>query len=104
MALVDEVRALAYTYSVAIKRIRVIGKDGADLCMVTAPETPSAPPGTVLNSYQRDFDVLVNSYADEVQEVRVILKEGQGASQFFPEGTPEKVVWDAIVTKEEMMA
>ena len=93
MPLVDEVRALASRYSVAIKRIRVIGKDGADLCMVNAPETPSAPPGTVLNSY-----------ADEIQEVRVILKEGQGASQFFPEGTPEKVVWDAVVTKEEMMA
>ena len=102
MHLADEAQALANKYAVAIKRIRVIGREGKDLCTVTAPDNPAAPPGTVFNQYQRDFDTLTNKYSDDVQEIRVILKEGQGASQFFPEGTQERVVWDAIVTKEEM--
>lgn len=52
--------------------------------------------------YQNDFDIITAKYAATVQEVRVILNNESGASQFFPPGTPESVVWGSTITKEEL--
>ena len=55
-----------------------------------------------MGEYQSDFDAVTAKYAAILQEVRVILKEDSGASQFFPPGTPESVIWASIISREEL--
>ena len=57
-----------------------------------------------MQTYQQSFYDLVQKYQRVVQEVRVIFRDGAGASQFFPKGTAEAVVWASVILKEELKA
>ena len=101
MRIAEEAQALANKYASAIKRIRIIGTEGKDLCIVTPQENVRLTPA-IMGEYQQDFDTFTNTHSDVIQEVRVILNNEAGASQFFPAGTAEEVIWKSVVTKEEM--
>jgi hypothetical protein len=103
MGIAEDFQCLADSYETAIKRIRIIRKRGKeDLIILPHQGRQTQPP--LLGFYQRDFDAMTVKHAAEIQEVRVILNNATGSSQFFPPGTPEDVVWGSTVTKEELEA
>ena len=99
--LTDDFQQLADRYLIAIKRIRLIRKDGADIIITPQPGKPQGPPHIAV--FRDEFETLTGKHARELKEVRVIHKLG-GATQFFPRGTPESEVWKSTITKEEMNA
>lgn len=102
MRYITEAQLLANKYRTAIKSIRLICKVG--ITPVIVPDDKPVSTITVQNvtTYQQDFNEFTERYRDTIKEVRVIFKGGAGASQFFPRGTSEKVVWESVIPKEEM--
>ena len=102
-----DAQILANKYQSVIKEIRLIAK-GSQVnppAMVTPAETVILDPAKTprnITTYQQDFGVFTERYRDTIQEVRVIFKDGAGASQFFPKGTDERIVWASVIPKEEL--
>lgn len=102
MGIAEDFQHLADNYESAIKRIRIIQTRGKD-DIIIHPQPGHQSRAPLIGIYQRDFDTATAKYAADIQEVRVILKAG-GASQFFPRGTSDEIVWASTVTPEEMKA
>ena len=100
-----DAQTLANKYQSVIKEIRLIPK-GSQLNPppIITPADIVVPEKTPRNitTYQQDFGVFTERYRDTIQEVRVIFKDGAGASQFFPKGTDERIVWASVIPKEEL--
>ena len=103
MIYITEAQLLANKYAAAIKCIRLIQK-GNNLVPIIVPDDRPVPILQVntMTAYQQDFNEFTERYRDMLKEVRVIFKGGSGASQFFPKGTPESVVWESVIPKEEL--
>jgi hypothetical protein len=104
MSLNADAQILADKYSMAVKEIRLIGKDGK-LSDVIQPGY--APKSLLTMDFTRmplnkDFSTFTEEYRSIIQEVRIIYLNGCGASQFFPAGTPEKIVMNAVIPEEEL--
>ena len=103
--LIQDVQQLADIYFTAIKEIRIIYRDQKVITHVITPGKPISVPGSQhMQTYQQSFYDLVQKYQTTGQEVRVIFRDGAGASQFFPKGTAEAVVWASVIPKEELKA
>jgi len=103
-----DAQTLANKYHAGIKEIRLITKGShPDLAHIITPaETISPEPAKTpqnITTYQQDFGEYTERYRDIIQEVRVIFKDGAGASQFFPKGTDERLVWASVIPKEELI-
>lgn len=94
-----EAQHLANKYCTAVRDIRLIQRNGS-FVPVIVPDGKPVP--VSLSAFQQDFGEFTEKYRDELKEVRVIFKDGAGASQFFPRGTPDKVIWESVIPKEEM--
>lgn len=105
MKYLSEAQTLANKYRTAIKQIRLIQKD-TDLVPVIVPDDKPVPVSQLIIStqgtFRAEFEGYTERYRDILKEVRVIFKDGVGASQFFPAGTSERVVWDSVIPKEEL--
>jgi fibrillarin-like rRNA methylase len=107
MSIIEEAQALTNHYGSGIKDVRVIFKavDDRKLVEIFTPNPMITPltTGRNLTTYQQDFGAFTERYRGIIQEVRVIFKDGAGASQFFPKGTDERIVWASVIPKEELV-
>ena len=107
MSIIEEAQALTNHYGSGIKNVRLIFKAEDDQKLVEiftpAPMVTPLTTGRTLTTYQQDFGEFTERYRDIVQEVRVIFKDGAGASQFFPKGTDERIVWESVIPKEDLV-
>ena len=101
-----DAQMLANKYQSIIKEIRLIAKGSLIFPHIIVPDDivlcdPVKTPRNI-TTYQQDFGVFTERYRDTIQEVRVIFKDRAGASQFFPKGTDERIVWASVIPKEEL--
>lgn len=99
-----DAQTLADKYGMAVKEIRLIGKDGKLSDIIKPGYTPK---GFLTMDFTRmplnkDFSDFTERYRTTLQEVRIIYLNGCGASQFFPAGTPDKVVFNANIPPDEL--
>lgn len=99
----SDFQQLANRHAAAVKRIRIIRKSGSDIVIEPDKDIMKVIP-QLLGVYKNDFDTMTAKYAGTIREVRVILRNDAGASQFFPKGTPDHVIWSSTVSKEELEA
>lgn len=90
----------------AVKEIRLIGKDGKLSALI---KPGYAPKGLLTMDFtkmplNKDFSAFTEQYRTLLQEVRIIYLNGCGASQFFPAATPDKIVMHAVIPEEELKA
>jgi hypothetical protein len=106
MSLNADAQALADKYGMAVKEIRLIGKDGNLSEIIKPGYTPHdlQTMDFTRMPLNKDFSAFTEQYRTLIQEVRIIYLNGCGASQFFPAGTPDKVVMSAVIPEEELKA
>jgi hypothetical protein len=98
-----ECQYLADRYCMAIKEIRLIRKtDPAQLIFAPKRKEPDMSRVFINMPFNKEFSEFTEEYRSVVQEVRVIYFNGCGAVQFFPAGTPDKVVLNANISPDEL--
>jgi hypothetical protein len=100
-SIIMDVQALVNHYGTGIKFVRILYRNGLTQTFRQGAGTNPVS-GLNMTTYQADFGNFVEKYAEDVQEVQVIFKDGAGASQFFPKGTDERQVWKSIIPKEDL--
>ena len=100
--LIIAAQLLTDIYGNGIKNTRLIFKDETPDELLIPDPAKGTFPSLNQTTYQQDFGEFTEKYGTVLQEVRVIFKDGAGASQFFPRGTDEKVVWDSVIPKEQL--
>jgi hypothetical protein len=98
-----ECQELADKYCMAIKEIRLIRRTDPAPLIITPTRKPELMAVPFQNlPFNREFQDFTKKYCHMVQEVRVIYFNGCGAAQFFPPGTPDRVVLTSNVPPEEL--